>query len=172
MCAHGRGVPFKQTHIAADACRAEVRHRPISPPPFNCRLVSKHGCLLKHFVLVRPQVGRHLLAQLNYQSAVLLTPNMKVRLLPRAPFQTRNRSADRGTAVRRVNSWGFCSVLRVPNSAFDLVDGWQSSNAPVLKTEWGASPRGCNSFTIRHFPHSCSCGRKSAATQNEPKVNL
>src|SRR2546426_12744206 len=48
-------MPFKQTHIAADACRAEARHRPISPRPFNCRLASKHGCLLKHFVLVRPQ---------------------------------------------------------------------------------------------------------------------
>jgi hypothetical protein len=31
------------------------------------------------------------------------------------------------------------------------LDGWQSSNAPVLKTERGSHLRGCNSYTIRQL---------------------
>lgn len=36
-------------------------------------------------------------------------------------------------------------------AALTISDGWQSSNAPVLKTERASGLRGCNSYTIRHF---------------------
>ena len=32
-----------------------------------------------------------------------------------------------------------------------ISDGWQSSNAPVPKTERASGLRGCNPYTIRHF---------------------
>ena len=32
-----------------------------------------------------------------------------------------------------------------------ISDGWQSSNAPVPKTERASRLRGCNSYTIRQF---------------------
>src|SRR5581483_5359266 len=36
-------------------------------------------------------------------------------------------------------------------STLTILDGWQSSNASVLKTERASQLRGCNSYTIRHF---------------------
>ena len=33
-----------------------------------------------------------------------------------------------------------------------ISDGWQSSNAPVPKTERASGLRGCNPYTIRQFP--------------------
>lgn len=35
-------------------------------------------------------------------------------------------------------------------AALTISDGWQSSNAPVLKAERASGLRGCNSYTIRH----------------------
>src|SRR5260370_138774 len=35
--------------------------------------------------------------------------------------------------------------------ALTIADGWQSSNAPVPKTERASGLRGCNPYTIRHF---------------------
>ena len=36
-------------------------------------------------------------------------------------------------------------------STLTISDGWQSSNAPVPKTERASGLRGCNPYTIRHF---------------------
>ena len=42
--------------------------------------------------------------------------------------------------------------LRCPATAWQAIsDGWQSSNAPVPKTERASGLRGCNSYTIRQF---------------------
>lgn len=35
-------------------------------------------------------------------------------------------------------------------AALTISDGWQSSNAPVPKTERASGLRGCNPYTIRH----------------------
>jgi hypothetical protein len=36
-------------------------------------------------------------------------------------------------------------------STLTISDGWQSSNAPVPKTERASGLRECNPYTIRHF---------------------
>src|SRR5204863_6546185 len=66
--------------------------------------------------------------------------------IPNSAFLSGCKSAADGLAW---NEELGSAILSTPTISF--TDGWQSSNAPVPKTEWGASPRGCNSFTIREI---------------------
>ena len=59
---------------------------------------------------------------------MILTSKMKVRFLPRAPFYQGVMSVADGLAWNEEDGSAILSTLTI-------LDGWQSSNAPVPKTE-------------------------------------
>jgi hypothetical protein len=69
---------------------------------------------------------------------------MQVEILPPAPLPDSVKVARRFVkplVLVRIQVW----------QPISNADGWQSSNAPVPKTERASGLRGCNPYTIRQF---------------------
>src|SRR5436853_7851936 len=73
-------------------------------------------------------------------------PLVLVRVQVWQPFSGCNVSS------RRPQVRNEKEVAGATPATLTISDGWQSSNAPVPKTEWASGLRGCNPYTIRQFP--------------------
>src|ERR1051326_6088014 len=75
----------------------------------------------------------------------LLNRTVLVRVQPWQPIFLGVMSAADGLPRKEEDAGAIPATLTIP-------DGWQSSNAPVPKTERASGLRGCNPYTIRHRP--------------------
>ena len=113
----------------------------------------------------------NLLPWSNTSGIRLLNGTMQVEILPAAPLPGSVKVARRfvkphGVGASPTLAASFQGVMSAADglvrneevaganpAILTISDGWQSSNAPVPKTERASGLRGCNPYTIRQFPN-------------------